>query len=77
MKQYSFDENGFCFNLITAATEMLKEEKKFEGEQNVLPPNMTLCQEVYFELKAIKTWQIQEKLFTSSQLPKFTSERGL
>lgn len=41
------------------------------------PQNMSLWQEGYFELKAVKTQQIQEKRFTSPQLPKFTLETGL
>ena len=36
---------------------------------------MSLWQEAYFELKAIKTQQIQEKLWPPPQLPTFTLER--
>lgn len=33
---------------------------RIEGEQNLSSPNMPLCHKEYFELKAIKTQQIQE-----------------
>lgn len=36
-----------------------------EREKNLLPLNMSLWHEHYFELKTIKTQQIQEKSFAS------------
>lgn len=33
---------------------------RLEGEQNLSPQNMPLCHEDYFELKVVKTQQIQE-----------------
>ena len=35
------------------------------GTKGMLPPDGQLSHEDYFELKAIKTQKIQEKLFTS------------